>query len=239
MYVPLCFTENVYAEPRELYQSYGTIKDGAESPDLGCRFPSKRGRDINKEWASYRKQLVPLPPKPGEESAHNVASENQELENDKYLSPESENPPPSYEQALDEIIPAPTDSPLSKSPVSEAPPSANHDSYYFTPLSDEEAEFLQNLPSPNQRINSPDLFLPNPAFQVQNPEYLAPVDSSQNHDSSQKHDPSKNHAGRQELEIRKSSSSEETEEDTKDLLPDLPVYPAPIPHNENTKTSRH
>lgn len=50
--VILIIVENIYAEPGDMIQCYAssTSSDNLDNTSLGNRFPSKRGRDVNKEW---------------------------------------------------------------------------------------------------------------------------------------------------------------------------------------------
>ncbi|KAK2166814.1 hypothetical protein LSH36_35g08050 [Paralvinella palmiformis] len=59
--------DNVYADLDPSPYAVDLCSGGKENdPELNKRFPSKRGRDINKDWASWQRKAVPLPPKPGE-----------------------------------------------------------------------------------------------------------------------------------------------------------------------------
>ena len=86
-------SDNIYDDLNEPSPYAIDVCSGGKDsdPDLSNRFPSKKGRDINKDWANWQRQSIPLPPKPGEPLTSNGREDT-----GGYMQACKGQPPPSY-----------------------------------------------------------------------------------------------------------------------------------------------
>ena len=135
----LCSTENIYSDVSDVPTPFTGANDlqnrhnsDIEHAGLGQRFPSKRGREVNHDWGA-KPLNVSLPDLgDGKGSVTDEAG---------YLSPCQGTPPPGYHELHAKSTPVVRLQPQPAASCKQA--NLSVESIYLTPISDEEAEELE------------------------------------------------------------------------------------------------
>lgn len=137
----LCLFFFCISVPEEIYEEApysvtpGTARGkGHNSPELGPRFPSKRGLEINETWGN--RQSIPLPPRPDENPTNRVKI------------PPRCTPPPAYKDAIGKSVKV-DNANINPVSVQSRDKYAPKEGVYFTPLSGGDTPPVGNQSKPS------------------------------------------------------------------------------------------